>query len=131
MRYSFLKSVQFSLQFLVICTFIIQLYYLLQSLIYIKRYKKQLMKFQLLCCLLYDRLICVFIYSDYIDNATINQTTDTFSSDDIFLSNISHQCHLTTCAKLLINELIGVVCVNHISSLRVSTRLTHVVASSF
>ena len=89
------------------------------------------MKFQLLCCLLYGRLICVFIYSDFIDNATINQTTETLSSDNIFLSKISCQCHVTTCAKLFINELIGVVCVDHINSSKVSTRLTHVVASSF
>lgn len=32
----------------------------------------------------------------------------------MFLSNTTHQCHLTTCAKITANELIGAVCVDQI-----------------
>lgn len=65
-------------------------------------------------------LILFHVYSDYIllllDNTTSSHdTTVTLSRGDIYLSNTSCQCHLTTCAKLITNELIGVVCVDHIN----------------
>ena len=57
----------------------------------------------------------------YIDNTTSNQTTGAFSTDNIFLSNIACQSYPTSCAKLITNELKGVVCVDQIKNLVVST----------
>ena len=59
-----------------------------------------------------------YVYSNYIDNSTSNYTTEMLSRDDTFLSNTTYhttcQCHLKFCAKLITNELRGVVCVDHI-----------------
>jgi len=50
------------------------------------------------------------------------------SRDDIFLSDIDYQCHLTTCAKLVINNtLIGVVCVDHINNSTVRSNYNYLI----
>ena len=57
-------------------------------------------------------MLISFGYSGYINNITNNDTTETLSRDEISLSDVCI-CHLTTCAKLVTEELRGVVCVNH------------------
>lgn len=50
-----------------------------------------------------------------MDNASSNHTTEALSMtrDNTFLSdNNNCTCHWTTCAKLVANELRGVVCVD-------------------
>ena len=58
-------------------------------------------------------MLISFGYSEYIDNVASNDTTETLSREDISLSDDNFTCHLTTCAKLVTEELRGVVCVNH------------------
>ena len=50
----------------------------------------------------------------YIVSSASNYTTEILSRVDICLSNGSCQYHPIICAKLITNELIGVVCVDHI-----------------
>ena len=55
----------------------------------------------------------LFSYSQYLDNNASNYTTETMSEDTIFLNDDNCTCHQTSCAKLIADELIGVVCVDH------------------
>ena len=56
----------------------------------------------------------MFSYSNYTDNITSNHTTETLARDDAFLSDTTCKHHLTTCAKLIINELRRVVCLDNV-----------------
>ena len=58
----------------------------------------------------------IFILRDYIGINNVNYTTETLSRDDIFLSDANCQCHLTTCARLTLSDINGVVCVDYINN---------------
>ena len=68
-------------------------------------------------------MLISFSYSEYMNNIASNDTTNTLSRDEISLSDVCI-CHLTTCAKLVTEELRGVVCVNHTTNSMVN-KLTH------
>ena len=63
-------------------------------------------------------MLILFNYSEYIDNASSNHTTETLSltRDDILTDDNNCTCILTTCSKLVINELWGVVCADYTNS---------------
>ena len=42
-----------------------------------------------------------------------NASTEVLSRDYLKVTDDNYVCHLTTCAKLITNELRGIVCVDH------------------
>ena len=72
-------------------------------------------------------MLILFGYSEYMNNITSNDTTETLSREDISLSGDNFTCHLTTCAKLVTEKLRGVVCIDHPINpmVRIHYHLTH------
>ena len=54
-----------------------------------------------------------FSSSEYVDN---NASTEVLSRNYSIINDTNCVCHLTTCAKLITNELRGTVCVDHTSN---------------
>ena len=62
-------------------------------------------------------------HNEYIDNNSSSNTIETLSltrDNNTFLSDNNCTCHLTTCAKLITDELRGVVCIDHTSMVRIN-----------
>ena len=58
-------------------------------------------------------MLFLFSYNQYLHNNANNYTTETMSEDSVYLNDDSCTYRQTSCAKLIANELIGVVCVDH------------------
>ena len=52
----------------------------------------------------------LFSFRNIVDN---NTSTEVLSRDYLKITDDNFVCHLTTCAKLITNELRGIVCVNY------------------
>ena len=50
-----------------------------------------------------------------------NASTEVLSRDYLKVTDDNYVCHLTTCAKLITNELRGIVCVDHANNSVVRT----------
>ena len=68
--------------------------------------------------------IVIFIFcsnSQYLDNNATNHATETMSRDcTLFDDNCKY--HVTTCAKLITDKLIGVICIDHVNNSKVSLK---------